>query len=129
MKTIITLFLFAIMVLLSSQTTEHYTTVYFPVNGQPLSVSVRDTDNIELSNIYFDKSQNKLMIRGDLQLGLTKLVESYEQVLTPANALNLASNEVRRFLNSNGTVKRRDSLTWAIKYYDSVKLHYGIIDL
>jgi hypothetical protein len=117
------------MVLLSSQTTEHYTTVYFPVNGQPLSVSVRDTDNIELSNIYFDKSQNKLMIRGDLQLGLTKLVESYEQVLTPANALNLASNEVRRFLNSNGTVKRRDSLTWAIKYYDSVKLHYGIIDL
>lgn len=129
MKKLIPFALITFMVLLSSQTTEHYTMVYFPVNGQPLSVSVRDTENIELSNIYFDKSQNKLMIRGDLQLGLTKLVESYEQVLTPANALNLASNEVRRFLNSNGTVKRRDSLTWAIKYYDSVKLHYGMIDL
>jgi hypothetical protein len=69
------------------------------------------------------------MIRGDLQLGLTKLVESYEQALTPANALNIGARNVRKYLNANGTVKRRDSLTLAIKYYDSVKLQYGVIDL
>lgn len=129
MRNVIPFVLISVMVLLSSQTTEQYTTVYFPVNGQPLSVSVRDTENIELSNIYFDKSQNKLMIRGDLQLGLTKLVESYEQALTPANALNIGARNIRKYLNANGTVKRRDSLTLAIKYYDSVKLQYGVIDL
>lgn len=129
MRKLIPLVLISVLVLLSSQTTEHYTTVYFPVYGQPLSVSVRDTENIELSNIYFDKSQNKLMIRGDLQLGLTKLVESYEQALTPANALNIGARNVRKYLNANGTVKKRDSLTWAIRYYDSVKQVYGVIDL
>lgn len=129
MKYLIPILAIVSFVLFSSQTTEHYTTVYFPVNGQPLSVSVRDTDNIELSNISFDMVSKKLIVKGNFELGLTKLVESYEQSLTPANALNLASNEVRRFLNTNGTVKRRDSLTWAIKYYDSVKVHYGMIDL
>ncbi len=129
MRNLITFILVSIMVLLSSQTTtRYYPTIYFPYEDHPLMVSVRDTDNIEVSNIWFDMNTKKLRIQGNLELGLTKLCETYDQILVPAQQMNYAASKVRQYLNANGTVKRRDSLTWAIKYYDSIKLHYGILD-
>lgn len=129
MKKLLPFLLIAILVLASSQTSvRYYSTIYFPYQGHPLSVSVRDTDNIEVSNIYYNMETKKLRVQGNLELGLTKLCEAYEQILTPAQELNYAAGRVRQYLNANGTVKRRDSLTWAIRQYDSIKVKWGLID-
>lgn len=129
MKNIIQLLLiFSALVFLSSQTTDrYYPSVQFPYQGGPLIVSVRDTDQVEVSYIYFDKSTNKMVIKGQLDVGLRKLTEVYEGTIVPAQELNYAAGRVRQYLNNNGTVRRRDSLTWAIRYYDSVKTKWGII--
>lgn len=130
MRNKLTIFtLLAVLVFLSSQTTErYYASVAFPYQGSPLMVSVRDTDNIEVSNIYFNKATKKLIIQGNLELGLVKLTEVYENTIVPAQELNYAAGRVRMYLNSNGSVRKRDSLTWAIRYYDSVKIRYGLIE-
>lgn len=126
---LIPVILISVMVLLSSQTTDrYYPSVQFPYNGGPLIVSVRDTDQVEVSFIYFDKATNKMIIRGSLETGLMKLTEVYDGTIVPAQELNYAAKRVRSFLNANGTVRRRDSLTWAIRYYDSVKIRLGIIE-
>lgn len=129
MKNLITILTLAAFILLSSQTRDrYYPSVQFPYQGSPLILSVRDTDQVEVSYIYFDKSTNKMVIKGQLDVGLRKLTEVYEGTIVPAQELNYAAGRVRQYLNGNGTVKRRDSLTWAIRYYDSVKLKWGIIE-
>ncbi len=128
MKYLLPAILILSFVFLSSQTNERYRAeIYFPYNNQPLIVSVRDTDHVEVSFIYFDKVSKKLIVKGNLELGLIKLTEVYEETIVPAQELNYAAGRVRQYLNTNGTVRRRDSLTWAIRYYDSVKNAYGII--
>lgn len=129
MKYIAPIVLIFATVLFSSQTTtRYYPTIYFPYEGHPLSVSVRDTDNIEVSNIWYDMTTKKLRVQGNLELGLTKLCEAYEQILTPAQEMNYAAGRIRFYLNANGTVRKRDSLTLAIKYYDSLKAKWGLLD-
>lgn len=68
-----------------------------------------------------------MVIKGQLDVGLRKLTEVYEGAIVPAQELNYAAGRVRQYLNSNGSVKRRDSLTWAIRMYDSIKTKWGII--
>lgn len=129
MKKILTILTLAALVLLSSQTTDrYYPSVQFPYQGGPLIVSVRDTDQVEVSYIYFDKATNRMVIKGQLDVGMRKLTEVYDGTIVPAQELNYAAGRVRQYLNANGTVKRRDSLTWAIRYYDSVKLKWGLIE-
>lgn len=119
--------LLAAMVVLSSQTTDRYLpSVQFPYQGSPLIISVRDTDYVEVSYIYFDKATNKMVIKGQLDVGLRKLTEVYEGTIVPAQELNYAAGRVRFYLNSNGSVRKRDSLTMAIRYYDSVKTVWGL---
>lgn len=124
----LTIILLALVVLLSSQTTERYLpSVQFPYQGRPLIITVQDTNYVVLSYIFFNKATNKLNVSGNLELGLRKLVEVYDGTIVPAQELNYAAGRVRQYLNANGSVKRRDSLTWAIRYYDSVKTKWGII--
>ena len=124
----LTIILLALVVLLSSQTTErHLSAVQFPYQGSPLITTVQDTNYVVLSYIFFDKATNKLYVSGNLELGLRKLVEVYDGTIVPAQELNYAAGRVRMYLNANGSVRKRDSLTMAIRYYDSVKTVYGII--
>ena len=126
MNKLIPFILLSALVILSSQTSDrYYPSVQFPYQGSPLIVSVRDTDQVEVSYIYFDKTTNRMVIKGQLDIGLQKLTEVYEGTIVPAQELNYAAGRVRQYLNANGTVKRRDSLTWAIRYYDSLKVKYG----
>lgn len=128
MRNTITILVLAAFVLLSSQTTDRYLpAVQFPYNGSPLITTVQDTNYVVLSYIFFDKATNKLNVSGNLELGLRKLVEVYEGTIVPAQELNYAAGRVRMYLNANGSVRKRDSLTMAIRYYDSVKTVYGII--
>jgi len=125
----LTFVLIACLVIFSSQTTErHLTAMQFPYNGMPLISTVQDTNYVVLSYIFFDKATNKLNVTGNLELGLRKMVEVYENTIVPAQELNYAASRVRLYLNSNGTVRRRDSLTLALRYYDSIKVKWGIIE-
>jgi hypothetical protein len=126
MMKLTTFILLLAMVFLSSQTTDRYTsTVGFPYQGMPMWIQVRDTDQLEISYIFYDKSTGRTIVRGNLGEGLRELNKVYDSTIVPAQEMNYAASRVRQYLNSNGTVRRRDSLTWAIRYYDSLKVKYG----
>lgn len=125
MKKIVPFLLLTMLVVLSSQTTRHSSTVALPYNGSPMWVQLRDTDNLEISYIFYDRATGRTVVRGNLEQGLRKLNDVYDSTIVPAEEMNYAASRVRQYLNSNGTVKRRDSLTWAIRYYDSLKVKYG----
>lgn len=124
MKHLPPLILASLFVLLSSQTS----TVALPYSGQPMWVQMHDTNGVEISYIYIDKATGRTVVRGNLETGLRRLNDIYDQTLVPAQELNYAAGRVRLYLNTNGTVRRRDSLTSAIRYYDSVKVKWGIIE-
>lgn len=121
---IFTLILISLFVLLSSQSS----TVQLPYNGQPMVVQMNDTNGVEISYIFYDPATKRTVVRGSLQDGLKRLNDVYDMTLVPAQELNYAASRVRQYLNTNGTVKRRDSLTWAIRQYDSVKTRWGLIE-
>lgn len=124
MKYLITILALTAFVLLSSQSS----TVYLPYNGQPMRVQMTDTNGVEISYIFYDPVTRRTVVRGSLQEGLQRLNDVYDQTLVPAQELNYAASRVRQYLNANGTVRRRDSLTVAIRYYDSIKVKWGIIE-
>lgn len=119
----LTLILAALFILLSSQSS----TLQFPYKGQPMYVQMRDTDNVEISYIFFDPVTKKVVVRGSLEQGLMHMNNVYQEQLAPAQMLNDAAGKVRFYLNANGTVRRRDSLTMAIRAYDSIRAKWGII--
>lgn len=119
--------LFALFVLLSSQTKQPLATVAFPYGDAPLWVQVNDTDQIEISYIFYDQATKRVVVRGSLEQGLMHLNRVYQETIVPAQELNYAAGRIRQQLNSNGTVRKRDSLTMAIRYYDSVRNKWGII--
>lgn len=116
--------LISLLVLLSSQSS----TVQLPYNGQPMWVQMNDTNGVEISYIFYDPATKRTVVRGSLQDGLKRLNDVYDMTLVPAQELNYAASRVRQYLNANGTVKRRDSLTTAIRYYDSVKVKWGLVE-
>lgn len=128
MRNLITILLIASFVVLSSQTNQYTATVGFPYQGMPLWIQVRDTDQLEISYIFYDRSTGRTIVRGNLGEGLKELNKVYDSTIVPAQEVNYYAAKVRQYLNTNGTVKRRDSLTWAIRLYDSIKLKWGIIE-
>lgn len=124
MKYILSAILISLFVLLSSQSS----TVQLPYNGQPMWVQMNDTNGVEISYIFYDPATKRTVVRGSLQDGLKRMNDVYDMTLVPAQELNYAASRVRQYLNTNGTVKRRDSLTWAIRQYDSVKTRWGLIE-
>ena len=128
MRYIITFFAISAFILLSSQTIRYSSTVQLPYQGQPMWVQMNDTNGIEIVYIFFDPVTKRTIARGNIQEGLQRLNDVYDQTLVPAQELNYAASRVRLYLNTNGTVKRRDSLTIAIRAYDSTKTKWGIIE-
>ena len=126
MKYIIPVIATASFILFSSQ--RNVSSTWLPYNGNPMSVQIWDTNGVEISYIFYDPVTKRTVVRGSLEEGLKRLNDVYDQTLAPAQELNYAAGRVRLYLNTNGTVKRRDSLTAAIRYYDSVKVKWGIIE-
>ena len=102
------------------------TEVYIPYGEQPLQIQVRDTDNIELSYIYYDPTTARVIVRGSLDIGLKKLTDIMKQQAEMNKEIRQAAAGIRIWLNSSGTVRRRDSLTAAIRVYDSVVNKFGL---
>lgn len=102
------------------------TEIYYPVGAQHLQVHVRDTNQIELSYIYYDPVEKRVIVRGSLEIGLQKLTETFQQQAQMNGEIRQAAASIRSWLTSTGTVRRRDSLTAAIKRYDSVINRYGL---
>lgn len=129
MRKLITIILIVAFVVLSSQTNRYSSTVQLPYKGQPMWVQMTDTNGIEIVYIFFDPVTKRTIARGNIQEGLQRLNDVYDQTLVPSQELNYAAGRVRQYLNANGTVRRRDSLTMAIRAFDSTKTKWGLIEL
>jgi hypothetical protein len=129
-KALLLLTVFVVSILVFSQGSgprplpPHYATFIEPYQGSKLSIQVIDTNFIELSFIQYNQQTGEVNVRGNLETGLRKI----SQLIESTNEIEAAARVIRAELNTNGTVKSRANLTRAIRYYDSIKTKWGVIE-